>query len=175
MWPEWWDWDWRSGAPGTPHGAWGNCEDTYRFETASTFQELLVGYCTMVEVYGQALLVCDATARDPSGKTTLYGIFDRIWFPQFPAIHPLFSIYWRCVVPGSGRVWVSILKPDKSTLLELEPVETDKKEVHSMQGTYTLGGFEFPAEGEYTFILKYNEKELLRSSLLLAKAASANN
>jgi len=121
----------------------------------------------MAEAYGQALVTCDATARDPSGKTTLYGIFDRIWTSKFPAIHRLFSIYWRCVVPGPGRVWVSILKPDKSTLLELEPVETNKEQIHSMQGTYTLGGIEFPLEGEYTFILKYNGQELLYNRLLL--------
>ena len=123
----------------------------------------------MASASGQALLVCDAVAHDPNGKTTLYGIFDRIWSSTFPAVHPMFAIYWRCVVPGPGRVGVSILKPDESILTDLEPVETSNEQPHSMQGTYTLGGFEFPAEGEYALVLKHNGRELLRSILSLSK------
>jgi len=127
----------------------------------------------MPEAHGQALLVCDAIARDPAGKITLYGIFDRIWASKFPTVHPLFSIYWRCLVPGPGRVGVSILKPDGSTLSELEPVEKGEGEPYLMQGTYTLGGFEFPTEGEYILILKYNGQDLLRGPLLLVKRSDS--
>lgn len=84
-------------------------------------------------------------------------------------MHPLFSIFWRCLVPGPGRIEVSILKPDRSALSELEPVETGEAKLHLMQGTYTLGGFEFPTEGEYGLVLKYNGKELLQSRLSLAR------
>lgn len=123
----------------------------------------------MVDASGQALLACDAVARDPAGKVTLYGVFDRIWSAKFPAVHPLFSIYWRCLVPGQGLVQVSILKPHGSTLFELEPVETREEKPQSMQGTYTLGAFEFPIEGDYTLVLKYNGRELLQSRLSLVK------
>ena len=123
----------------------------------------------MAEAYGQALLACDAVARDPAGKVTLYGIFDRIWSPKFPAVHPLFSIYWRCHVPGPGRVSVIVLKPDGSPLVEVEPVETGKQEIHLIQGTQTLGGIEFPVEGDYTLVLRYNNSEILRSALHLTR------
>jgi hypothetical protein len=119
--------------------------------------------------YGQALLTCDAVARDPTGKITLYGIFDRIWSRTFPAVHGSFSIYWRCVIPAPGRVGVAILRPDGSTLLELEPAETSKESIHSLQGTYTLGAFEFPIEGDYTMVLRYNNITLLRSVLSLSR------
>jgi len=119
--------------------------------------------------YGQALLTCDAVARDPSGKITLYGVFDRIWSQTFPAVHGSFSIYWRCVIPAPGRVGVAILRPDGSALMELEPAETNKESIHSLQGTYTLGAFEFPTEGEYTVVLKYNNITLLRSALSLSR------
>lgn len=118
---------------------------------------------------GHALLVCDAVARDPNGKITLYGIFDRIWTSQFPAVHSLFSIYWRCLIPGPGRAGVTILRPDGSPLTELEPVETNKESSHVLQGTYTLGNFEFPTDGEYAVVLKYNDIELLRVPLYLKK------
>ncbi len=122
----------------------------------------------MANAYGLALLTCDAVARDPTGKTTLYGIFDRIWSSKFPTIQPMFAIYWRCVVPGPGRVAVEVLRPDGSTLVDLEPIETAKEGTHAMQGTYTLGGLEFPTEAEYSLILRYNGGEVLRSSLILA-------
>ena len=115
------------------------------------------------------MLTCDAIARDPAGKVTLYGVFDRIWSSKFPAVHPLLSIYWRCFLPGPGRVQVWILKPDGSTLLELEPVETGEEKPHSMQGTYTLGGVEFPTEGDYALVLKYNGRDVLRTRLFLVK------
>jgi len=48
-----------------------------------------------MKVAGHALLTCDASAVDPAGKITLYGIFDRIWAQHFPSVHALFAIYWR--------------------------------------------------------------------------------
>ena len=124
-----------------------------------------------MRVGGQALLICDATAADPTGKITLYGIFDRIWAHQFPAVHGMFSIFWRCWVPGPGRIAVTILRPDGSLLAELEPVETSREGIHSLQGTYTLGGFEFPVEGEYAVVLKHNSVEMGQASLFLQKRA----
>ena len=123
----------------------------------------------MESPYGFALLTCDAVARDPGGKVTLYGIFDRISSSQFPTIHPMFAIYWRCNVPGPGRVGVTIYRPDGSQLAELEPVETNKAAMHNMQGTYTLGGFEFAHEGGYEFRLTYNGQAFLRTGLLLQR------
>ena len=123
----------------------------------------------MAQAVGQALLTCDAVARDPNGKITLYGIFDRIWAAQFPAVHSLLSVYWRCHVPGPGRVGVSILRPDGSTLVEFEPVETGKEGGQAMQGTCTLGGIEFPTDGEYALRMTYNGHEVMRGSLYLQK------
>jgi len=118
---------------------------------------------------GHALLTCDAIAVDPAGKITLYGVFDRIFVENFPAVHRLFSIYWRGVVPGPGRAEVSVLRPDGSILVELEPAETNREGLHLMQGTYTLGGFEFPVEGEYTLVLKHNGIDMIQTSVFLQK------
>lgn len=127
----------------------------------------------MAEAQGRALILSDAVARDPgTGKVTLYGVFDRIWSNEFPAVHPLFAIFWRCAVPGPGRAGAMILKPDGSTLTELEPVETNKDTLHELEGTYTLGNIEFPVEGTYSVVLTYNGKEVLRTPLLLIRKNS---
>lgn len=124
----------------------------------------------MSEAHGQALLTCDSVAHDPStGKITLYGVFDRVSSLTFPAMHPLLAIYWKCLVRGPGRVGVSILRPDGSTLADLEPVEHAKEGEHSLQGTYTIGGLELPAEGRYVLSLRYNNKEVLTSALHLIR------
>lgn len=112
------------------------------------------------DLAAEALLTCDGVVRDPQGKITLYGIFDRIWAERFPTVHPSFSIFWRCRVPGAGRLHVAIRRPDESTLVDLEPAETGKETPHQIQGTYALLGFEFPAAGRYTLVLLYNGKEL---------------
>ena len=122
-----------------------------------------------MKVTGHALLTCDASAIDPAGKITLYGLFDRIWAQQFPAVHAMFAVFWRCSVPGPGRAAVTILRPDGATLAELEPAETSREGLHLIQGTYTLGGFEFPVEGEYTLVLKHNGIEMAQSPLVLQK------
>lgn len=121
------------------------------------------------EPVGQALLTCDAVARDPGGKITLYGLFDRIWAGKFPAVHPMMSVYWRCQLPGPGRVGVGLLKPDGASLIELEPAESGREGQHVMQGTYTLSPVEFPSDGEYTLVLRYNGKDVMRSALQLQK------
>ncbi len=41
-----------------------------------------------------------------------------------------------------------------------------------MQGTYTLGAFEFPAEGEYGLVLKHNGVPMLEVSLFLQRRAA---
>lgn len=123
----------------------------------------------MPEAYGQALLTCDSVANDPAGKITLYGIFDRIAAAAFPTVHPLFSIYWRCLVPGPGRVGVCIARPDGAQMVDLEPVEAGQEKGAVLQGTYTLGGLEFPAEGEYVIRLRFNAEDVLRASLHLVK------
>jgi Family of unknown function (DUF6941) len=122
-----------------------------------------------MRVGGQALLTCDATAADPSGKITLYGIFDRIFAQGFPTVHNIFAIYWRCVAPGPGRAGVTVIRPDGSTLVELEPAETNREGLHYMQGTYTLGAFEFPVDGEYTLVLKHNGVEMIQANLVLER------
>jgi len=125
----------------------------------------------MGQAYGHALLTCDAIARDPNGKITLYGIFDRIWTASFPIVHPMFCIYWRCSHPALASCR-DYCRPDGQTLTELEPAETSKEAPHVMQGTYTLGAFQFPASGEYKLLLMYNSSEVLRSSLHLQQRRS---
>jgi hypothetical protein len=114
-----------------------------------------------------------SVARDPSGKVTLYGIFERIWASRFPAVHPMLSVYWKCRVLSAGRLSVRIVKPDGATLMELEPVDSGRHVPHSLQGTYTLSPVEFPADGTYMFVLRFNDQDILSTAVELAKKADS--
>jgi len=63
--------------------------------------------------------MCDAVARGPEGKMTLYGIFDRIVAGKMPATHPSFTIVttWQ-----SGdreyKMRIRILDPDGRHIFE---------------------------------------------------------
>jgi uncharacterized protein DUF6941 len=94
-------------------------------------------------------------------------IFDRIWAAQFPAVHPMLSVYWKCHIPGPGRVSVRIVKPDGGHLMDLEPVEVAREA--DLSGTYTLAAIEFPVDGDYMVVLRYNDKEIMASSLKVQK------
>jgi hypothetical protein len=40
-----------------------------------------------------ALVVCDALYQEPSGKTALVGLFNRLVAAKFPATHPQMCVY----------------------------------------------------------------------------------
>jgi hypothetical protein len=81
----------------------------------------------------------------------------------------MLSIYWRCRVPAPGRVGVTVMTPDNTPLVELEPVELTKAGGQTMQGSYTLSPFRFPVEGVYPIVLQYNGTEIMRTELILRK------
>lgn len=95
-----------------------------------------------------ALLTCDATAADPSGKTTLYGVFDLIWAQQYPVVHPQLSIFCKCFFSAAGEARLSIERPDGGSLLALEP-PIRAEAPGAVQAIYTIAGLQFPSEGEY--------------------------
>ncbi|MBI1903842.1 MAG: hypothetical protein HYS13_22290 [Planctomycetia bacterium] len=71
--------------------------------------------------HASIMLVCDAVARDPStGKSTLYGVFDRVHAPKTPA-HASFWTYAR-LVGGHGQKTISFqILDEKGRSLLSEP------------------------------------------------------
>jgi hypothetical protein len=112
-----------------------------------------------------ALILCDAIVSGPEGKTTIYGIFDKIYGKDFPIRHPLFGVFWKCFVPEAGEIGISIDRPDSTSLLTLEPMVVDKVPGNS-QGIYMVTGIEFPTPGEYKVRLIYNKTIEITSVIL---------
>ncbi|MDL1970996.1 MAG: hypothetical protein LWW94_08505 [Candidatus Desulfofervidaceae bacterium] len=108
----------------------------------------------------QAVLVCDAGVKDPSGKTTLYGIFDTILSKSFPARYPQFAIFWKCIFETKGEMFVALEKPGGDFLVSLDKIVVDESKLGSAEGIYQLVGVEIPHPGQYKVSLFFNNKKV---------------
>jgi len=67
----------------------------------------------------RALLLCDGVVQDPTtGKTTLVGVFERVFAAEFPSAQPDFTVYVRLTgLNGSYRLEIDVLAADLQTRL----------------------------------------------------------
>jgi hypothetical protein len=122
------------------------------------------------------LVTCDAAAPDPTGKLTLYGIFDTIWAKAFPAAHPRFVVAVSCYVDETTKLRLRLERPDGSPLVTTPAVEVNPSEMSAVQATYHLDGVLFPTEGTYRIALLANEgTEVASCNLRLVKRQNTNN
>ncbi len=70
-----------------------------------------------------ALVVCDNIYRESGGKTALVGLFNRMAFPSFPAVHHRLCVYAS----------VTDIRPQTRFRLDIVHSETDEK-VASLAG-----------------------------------------
>ncbi len=103
------------------------------------------------------MLFCDYAFVDAGQKTCLIGIFDRIYAPQVPAVHPQLAIAAK--VRGEkgeeGRMRLEIIRP---TLASLSVMEGEVKLGDSDSADIRLGilGLNLPDYGDYTVKLYFD-------------------
>ena len=56
-----------------------------------------------------AFLVCERATREPDGKASLHGLFDRIIIPRTPANPKLFFVYYKVVVTEPCEVSLKVI------------------------------------------------------------------
>lgn len=110
-----------------------------------------------------ALLTCDASATDPHGKVTLYGLFDLVWGNTFPLRHPQLVVLLKCMFREAGEVQVVLERPDGDPLVALAPVRAQGP--GNVQLVFHLSNVEFPTPGMYHFRLLSSEGEVARVPL----------
>jgi hypothetical protein len=94
-----------------------------------------------------ALVTCDATAVDPVGKVTLYGLFDVIWTTSLPTRHPQLTIFCKCRFATPGVARVEMEGPDGSSVLTLDPFKAEQ--AGNAQIVYNLTRVEFANQGTH--------------------------
>ena len=116
-----------------------------------------------------ALLLCDAAARDPqTGKWTLAGVFDAVWAEQFPAVHQTMDVYFRLRLSGSPAVQLFCRTPAGAVNL-LATVGVNPAPSGLVEGAVRVTELELGAPGEYRFELQVAGEPLAATGLVVAQ------
>jgi uncharacterized protein DUF6941 len=109
----------------------------------------------------QAFLLCDSCVRDvQTGKTSVQGIFDRIFAQAFPCMHPQATIYFRFQFDSTPTlpIDVSIAMKPPSGLRNISPPTRLNLPAGAerAEGYIVVQGMQFPEAGNYSFELLVN-------------------
>jgi len=99
-----------------------------------------------------AFLLCESATRDPDGKVTLHGLFDRIVVPRRPANPKLFFVFYKVVVKEPCTVSLRVID---SLGREIPGSWRDSlSHVGPMQAIWALTTSLFKQPGPYVLELK---------------------
>jgi len=99
----------------------------------------------------QAFLLCDSVVQDAqSGKSSVQGVFDRIWTRVLPAVHPTCAVFFRVRFDDQSehRIVLVIVAPS-GLRSEMPPIPVVIGPTNVGQGTINIEGLPIPEEGRY--------------------------
>jgi hypothetical protein len=116
-----------------------------------------------IELDVQAFVICDSVVRDAqTGKTSVQGIFDTIFTPAFPCMHPLLAAYFRLRFdkPPTFSVNAALQISAPSGLRNTSPsiAMSMQPGTVGMEGTINVQGMQFVEAGQYTIDLLLNSE-----------------
>jgi hypothetical protein len=99
----------------------------------------------------QAFLLCDSVAQDAtSGKSVVYGVFDKIWVRALPAVHRNCALFFRIRFDDQNQHNVSLnLIPPSGLRNEMPAIPVAVGPTNIAQGTINVEGLPIPEEGRY--------------------------
>lgn len=108
-----------------------------------------------------SFLIADTAIQDRlTGKWTVVGIFDKIYGPQFPCVHPTLALYVKFAdAKGRYRVKVEFRDAEDKVVSAFERIEFEVKE-HARSGDFgvTTHGLPLEKPGRYQFQLYLNDE-----------------
>lgn len=120
-----------------------------------------------------AMVICDYYYRDAhTGKSILSGTFSSINSPSFPSKHGNCAIYVAMTdVASDGTAQLVFRKENGDFFMKLPPWEVKKPEnrrsVVEIGGN--INGLPLPREGNYEFVLLWNDSEIAHRRLTVNK------
>jgi hypothetical protein len=100
-----------------------------------------------------ALVVCDALYQEPSGKTALVGLFNRLVAAKFPATHPQMCVYASVTDVRAGTKFRLVIEHAEhgTRVAELAgpPPEAVANPTTILDLRFILQGLTFPEPGRY--------------------------
>jgi len=121
--------------------------------------------------YPLAMVICDMVWRDPyTAKCTLIGTFSAICSAEFPAVHPVLSVYIS-LTDGRGVVPIRLVLVDADE--EREPIFQQDQDIEFVDPraivelVFVTGGVQFPDPGEYRLKLLAAEEFIMERRILV--------
>lgn len=120
-----------------------------------------------------AMIICDNYYRDAhTGKSILSGTFSSINSPAYPSKHGNCAVYVALTdVATKGAAQLIFRKEGGPFTMKLPPWEVDAPE--SRRAVVEIGGningLPLPEEGDYEFVLLWNEEEIASRRLTATK------
>jgi hypothetical protein len=114
-----------------------------------------------------ALVVCDALYQDPSGKSALVGLFNRLVAARFPATHPQMCVFASVTEVRAGTRFRLVVEhaENGTRVAELSagpPPETGVDPTAVLDLRFILQGLTFPEPGRYYIQFWANDHLLLQ-------------
>jgi len=109
-----------------------------------------------------AFLVCDSVSRDAlTNKTSLFGIFKRVFAPGVPATHPSLALYVSLTdMEGEYELWIDVIHvPSNTRIARFPPDEqgtlrvTANDPLDYVEVVFDIHGLIFKDFGEHEFRL----------------------
>ena len=126
---------------------------------------------TTAPLKAAVFVACDSVSRDPNtGKSTLYGLFDRVWSPEFPCRSKPFALYAKLTGQGKHPISIHLVAPrGPSEKLGESEIEIKPKAACVLQAD--LVGVEFKRPGTYEMQLRSGRKIVGRTSFEVRRKA----
>jgi Family of unknown function (DUF6941) len=126
----------------------------------------------------QGFLLCDSVVVDArTGKAVIQGIFDKVFSPQYPAIHPRCAIFVRLRPPSdqnSCDISLRFRTPSRSEQVLIPPQNLAVGDTGVIQAVFEVHGLPLAEQGTYAFELFVNEL-LLSTFRLMASVMGVPN
>lgn|SRR2546422_6806857 len=123
-----------------------------------------------------SFLIADAVIQDRlTGKWTVVGIFDKIYGPAFPCVHPTLALYLKFAdAQGRYRVRVEFRDEDDKVVCAREGIEFEVKDrLHGGDFGVTTHGLPLQKPGRYQFQLYLNDQFAASAALDVLKLEPA--
>jgi hypothetical protein len=120
----------------------------------------------------KAFLIADAVIQDrATGKWSVVGIFDRIFAPQFPCVHPSLAMYVKLSdAVGRYRVRVEFRDGDDKVVSGFEGIDLEvKDQLQSVDFGIPTHGLPLEKPGRYQFQLYFNGEYVTAAPLDVQK------
>lgn len=114
------------------------------------------------------LILCDAHGK-VGGKDCLYGVFNRIFVGQFPAVHEqCFLAFELWTSPGKHALGIHVRDTDGTDVVPpMGPLEMNVSEAGQGSGAIQLRGLPLAKQGIYSFVVSVDDVEVGARDLLV--------